>query len=36
VPAFRAALPAERSDHALNKRGEHRCLPTDSTKDDPW
>jgi hypothetical protein len=35
VPAFRAVLPAERSHHVLNKRGEHRCLPTYQQQDDP-
>jgi hypothetical protein len=32
VPAFRATLPAEPSGHALDERGEHRCLLTDTSR----
>jgi hypothetical protein len=32
VPAFRATLPAERSGHALDNCGEHRCVLTNNTR----
>jgi len=32
VSAFRAALPVERSGHAVDERGEHCCLLTDNSR----
>jgi hypothetical protein len=32
VPAFRATLPAERSGHALDNCGEHRCVLTNNIR----